>query len=210
MTPDTRTSENLSAQKLKAGFARVADETVESAGSRAAMALWMFFNRPLSSGGRWAQAADFADASEFLRFLRRRPARLVEMCDEIVQLQGVTEFERKAMLAAIEAYGSLVSDSADPSKPSRQLVCRADVRKQIRLAEPRRVNVRMENVQYRATLGNVSNGGAMVAGLWGLSAGHRLSTELRPREWFEGTVRWALDDRCGIELDCCPNHYSRP
>lgn len=205
MTRDARTLENLSADDLGPDFPRVAAEMHESTGTRAAMALWMFFNRPLPTGGRWAQAADFADASDFLRFLRRHPARLVEMCDEIVHLRGVSEFEKQAMLAAIEAYGDRVSEIDGSSKPSGQLNRRADARKQIRLVEPRRVNVRMANIQYRATLGNISNGGAMVAGLWGLGEGHRLTTELRPREWFEGTVRWALDDRCGIELDCCPD-----
>jgi hypothetical protein len=183
----------------------------EPVGIRAAMAMWMFFNRPLDGGVRWSQILDFADAAQFVRWLSGEPTRLIEMCREVAELQGVTRFESRAMLAAIEAHDNLRLDMAEavdrvgPSDSPAQPTCGEDARKHRRLNEGRRISVRVDKIQYRASLRDISNGGAMVSGLWGLQSGHSVFLELDARQWIGGTVRWAIDDRCGIELERSPD-----
>jgi hypothetical protein len=64
-----------------------------------------------------------------------------------------------------------------------------------------RTNLRLGKIQYRVTVHNLSNIGAMAAGLCGLSIGQKVFLQLRARGWTEGRVRWVLEDRCGIEFN---------
>lgn len=64
----------------------------------------------------------------------------------------------------------------------------------------RRVAVVHEGQRHQATLRNLSEGGAMIEGLWSLSEGSVLRIEFSPSQSLTGQVRWSRENRVGIEF----------
>jgi hypothetical protein len=55
-------------------------------------------------------------------------------------------------------------------------------------------------VSYRVVIQNMSNEGVMVVGIRGLVVGHKMEVKLSNGEWQAGFIRWAIEDRCGLEF----------
>jgi diguanylate cyclase (GGDEF)-like protein/PAS domain S-box-containing protein len=65
----------------------------------------------------------------------------------------------------------------------------------------RRVTVSDGETSYNATLRNISETGAMVEGVWGSAAGNRVRIELCADQAVTATVRWARENRLGVEFE---------
>jgi diguanylate cyclase (GGDEF)-like protein/PAS domain S-box-containing protein len=65
----------------------------------------------------------------------------------------------------------------------------------------RRVTVIDGESSYNATLRNISETGAMVEGVWGSSAGNRVRIELCADQSVTAMVRWARENRLGVEFE---------
>ncbi|HSF13430.1 MAG TPA: EAL domain-containing protein, partial [Erythrobacter sp.] len=65
----------------------------------------------------------------------------------------------------------------------------------------RRVTVVDGDASYNATLRNISETGAMVEGVWGAAAGNQVRIELCADQAVTATVRWARENRLGVEFD---------
>ena len=63
----------------------------------------------------------------------------------------------------------------------------------------RRVVVHKGNRQ-NATLRNISEGGAMIEGLWSMAEGGVLRVEFSPSQSVTGQVRWSHENRLGMEF----------
>ena len=64
----------------------------------------------------------------------------------------------------------------------------------------RRVVAGHGDVRHDATLRNISEGGAMIEGLWNIPVGTDLRIEFSPTEAVAGQVRWARENRLGLEF----------
>jgi len=72
--------------------------------------------------------------------------------------------------------------------------------------EPRRVLLRRVVVahggeRHNATLRNISEGGAMIEGLWNLEVGSDLCIEFGPNQSVSGQIRWSRENRLGVEFN---------
>ncbi len=65
----------------------------------------------------------------------------------------------------------------------------------------RRVTVIDGESSYNATLRNISETGAMVEGVWGSTAGNRVRIELCADQSVTAMVRWARENRLGVEFE---------
>ncbi|PKP95481.1 MAG: diguanylate cyclase [Alphaproteobacteria bacterium HGW-Alphaproteobacteria-14] len=93
--------------------------------------------------------------------------------------------------AAVLAAGNLVvqpdSDRARSARAHRQNLLR-------------RVVVMENGARHDATLRNISESGAMIDGLWNMPAGCEVQIELCPGQIVTGKVRWARENRAGVEF----------
>jgi diguanylate cyclase (GGDEF)-like protein/PAS domain S-box-containing protein len=64
----------------------------------------------------------------------------------------------------------------------------------------RKVVVVHKGNRHNATLRNISEGGAMIEGLWNLSEGKVVRIEFSPSQTVTGQVRWARENRLGLEF----------
>ncbi|MEM6909717.1 MAG: EAL domain-containing protein [Pseudomonadota bacterium] len=64
----------------------------------------------------------------------------------------------------------------------------------------KRVFVGHEGARMAATLRNISEGGAMLDGLWNLPAGSAVEIEFGPSARVNAQVRWSVEDRAGVEF----------
>ncbi|WP_245804494.1 EAL domain-containing protein [Erythrobacter tepidarius] len=69
-----------------------------------------------------------------------------------------------------------------------------------RYAVLRKVVVVHRGVRHNATLRNISEGGAMIEGLWNVAEGHVLRVEFSPSQAITGQVRWSQENRLGVEF----------
>ena len=54
--------------------------------------------------------------------------------------------------------------------------------------------------RHNATLRNISEGGAMIEGLWNITEGSVLRVEFSPSQAITGQVRWSQENRLGLEF----------
>ena len=73
--------------------------------------------------------------------------------------------------------------------------------RQVRTNLLRRVRIAHEGGIADATLRNISEGGALVEGLWSVPAGKAVEIEFAAGRRACGTVRWTRENRSGIEFD---------
>jgi diguanylate cyclase (GGDEF)-like protein/PAS domain S-box-containing protein len=64
----------------------------------------------------------------------------------------------------------------------------------------RRVVVVHKGNRHNATLRNISEGGAMIEGLWNMAEGSVLRIEFSPSQAVTGQVRWSRESRLGLEF----------
>jgi EAL domain/PilZ domain len=65
----------------------------------------------------------------------------------------------------------------------------------------RRVTVVDGDASFNATLRNISETGAMLEGVWGSAAGNEVRIELCADQSVTAKVRWARENRLGVEFD---------
>ncbi|MDX5494848.1 MAG: PilZ domain-containing protein, partial [Alphaproteobacteria bacterium] len=64
----------------------------------------------------------------------------------------------------------------------------------------RRVEVIHDGARQDATLRNISEGGAMIEGLWNIPVGTDLRIAFSPARAVAGQVRWSRENRFGLEF----------
>ncbi|MFN3862853.1 MAG: EAL domain-containing protein [Erythrobacter sp.] len=69
-----------------------------------------------------------------------------------------------------------------------------------RYAVLRKVVVVQRGARHNATLRNISEGGAMIEGLWNIAEGSVLRVEFSPSQAITGQVRWSQENRLGLEF----------
>ena len=69
-----------------------------------------------------------------------------------------------------------------------------------RYAVLRKVVVVHRGTRHNATLRNISEGGAMIEGLWNMTEGSVLRVEFSPSQAITGQVRWSQENRLGVEF----------
>jgi len=115
---------------------------------------------------------------------------------ELVRLLGCSHVQGHIYFAPMDAAsaGELAGGSLI-AKPCGPQSVRAE-----RKVLLRRVAVVHKGVRHNATLRNISEGGAMIEGLWNMAEGQVLRVEFTPSQSITGQVRWSSENRVGIEF----------
>ncbi|MEM1196468.1 MAG: EAL domain-containing protein [Pseudomonadota bacterium] len=65
----------------------------------------------------------------------------------------------------------------------------------------RRINVTHRDQRFTANIRNISEGGAMIEGLWNLPEGDEIEIEFGKQKYMGAKVRWSSENRVGVEFD---------
>ncbi|SHN58251.1 EAL domain-containing protein [Erythrobacter sanguineus] len=115
---------------------------------------------------------------------------------ELVRLLGCSHVQGHIYFTPMNAAeaGALASGSLI-AKPSGPQSARAE-----RKVLLRRVAVMHKGVRHNATLRNISEGGAMIEGLWSMAQGQVLRVDFSATQSITGQVRWSSENCVGIEF----------
>lgn len=122
----------------------------------------------------------------------------VETLDELelVRLLGCSHVQGHIYFSPMSAAEACQLVSGDlVAKPSGPRSARAP-----RHAILRRVVVVHKGNRHNATLRNISEGGAMIEGLWNMAEGSDLRIKFSPSQSVTGQIRWSDENRLGLEF----------
>lgn len=175
--------------------------------NRALVLIAMHLSKPLENGARWAKESDLPTAEKMRSDLTGKPARLAAYCREVLDEGFCSEADRETLQEVIDLVWevSLVkrkngassvfcweTENADHASSEKRLI------KKLRFDEQECAQI--GKVRYRVTLRNVSHRGAMVVGLENIEPETEIALRLGPRHWRSGIIRWAVEDRVGVEF----------
>jgi diguanylate cyclase (GGDEF)-like protein/PAS domain S-box-containing protein len=115
---------------------------------------------------------------------------------ELVRLLGCSHVQGHIYFAPMDASAAAALAAGDlGAVASGPQSARAP-----RHAVLRKVVVVHRGARHNATLRNISEGGAMIEGLWNMTEGSVLRVEFSPSQAITGQVRWSQENQLGLEF----------